>query len=131
MAPPRRLDRQARRLSLTAASPVAAASPLTRAAGLEPGRLASRSAARTRPAVDYPASWTVDEGREGGEAGIRVGVQGRRDEEGLYPPAASRPAGKGVRERRAGGGRARHRAGPAESMERLPVERIVGSLDLS
>jgi hypothetical protein len=85
VAPPRRLDRQARRLSLTAASPVAAASPLTRAAGLEPGRLASRSAARTRPAVDYPASWTVDEGREGGEAGIRVGVQGRRDEEGLYP----------------------------------------------
>ena len=36
-------------------------------------------------AVEYPASWTRDEGREGGEAGIRISVHGRRDEAGLFP----------------------------------------------
>jgi hypothetical protein len=36
-------------------------------------------------AVEYPASWTVDEEREGGEAGIEISVHGRRDEAGLYP----------------------------------------------
>jgi hypothetical protein len=111
-------------------------------------------------AIEYPAAWTVDEGREGGEAGIRISVHGRRDEEGLYPRlSVARQEKEFVNAGQAGGaprfsiegdrgekvpGRAVEvialkedeqfiltLAGPAERIERLPVERIVGSLDLN
>jgi hypothetical protein len=143
-------------------------------------------------AVEYPASWTRDEAREGGEAGTLLSVHGRRDEDGLFPRlsvsrkekefasaaqaggvlADSRPFqlndGRAVSDERAsvpgadgawrvvtrytlpleGGRKVPGRsievialkdddqilltlAGPAETMDRLPVERIVGSLDLS
>jgi hypothetical protein len=143
-------------------------------------------------AVEYPASWTVDEGREGGEAGIQISVHGRRDDEGLFPRlsvarqekefgsagqaggvlAAERPFqlndGRLLSDGKASvpgsdgawrvdmsfsiqldrGGKVPGRsvevialkedeqfiltlAGPVDRIERLPVERIVGSLDLS
>jgi hypothetical protein len=144
-------------------------------------------------AIEYPASWTVDEEREGGKAGIRISVHGERDEEGLYPRlSVARQEKEFVNAGQAGGVLAAERpfqlnegrllsdgkarvpgsdgawrvetrfsirgeggqrkvagravevialkedeqfiltlAGPAERIERLPVERIVGSLDLS
>jgi hypothetical protein len=139
-------------------------------------------------AVEYPASWIVDEGREGD---VRISVHGRRDEEDLFPRltvsrdesefgsaaqaggvlAAERPFqlndGRLVSDRKAevhgadGAWRVETSykialdrggtvpgnavevialkadeqfiltlAGPAERIERVPVERIVGSLDL-
>ena len=142
-------------------------------------------------AVEYPASWTRDEEREGGKAGIQINVHGRRDEDGLFPRltvarqdkefanaaqaggvlAAERPFqlnnGRLVSDGRAdvpgsdgawrvvtrftlplaGGAKVPGRAvevialkgdeqfiftlgGPARTMQRLPVERIVGSLEL-
>jgi hypothetical protein len=142
--------------------------------------------------VEYPASWKVDEGREGGEAGIQISVHGRRDEAGLFPRlsvarqekefanagqaggvlAAERPfqlnEGRLISDGKTdvpgsdgawrvemrfsievdGGGTVPGRsvevialkddeqfiltlAGPEDRIERLPVERIVGSLDLS
>jgi hypothetical protein len=143
-------------------------------------------------AVEYPASWEEDEGREGGEAGIAISVHGRRDEAGLFPRlsvarqekefanagqaggvlAAERPfqldEGRLISDGKAsvpgsdgawrvetrfsidtdGGDKVPGRsvevialkddeqfiltlAGPAERIEELPVERIVGSLELT
>jgi hypothetical protein len=143
-------------------------------------------------AVEYPASWTVDEAREGGEAGVEVSVHGERDDAGLFPRlTVSRQDKEFVNAGQAGGVLAAERpfqlnegrlvsdgkttvpgsdgawrvemrfsieldaggtvpgrsvevialkddeqfiltlAGPAERIERLPVERIVGSLELT
>jgi hypothetical protein len=143
-------------------------------------------------AVEYPASWMVDEGREGGEGGIRLSVHGRRDDRGLFPRltvsreendfrsaaqaggvlAAERPFqlndGRLVSDGRADvdgsdgawrvetsykieldrGGTVPGKAvelialkddeqfiltlaGPADQIEKAPVERIVGSLELT
>jgi hypothetical protein len=143
-------------------------------------------------AVEYPSSWNMEEGGEGGEGGAVISVHPERDENGLFPRlsvnrqdrefrgapqaggvmATERPfqlnEGRLVSDREAevrgsegawrvdlrfeirldGGGTVPGRAvelialkgdeqvlltlaGPAETMERLPVERIVGSLDLS
>jgi hypothetical protein len=143
-------------------------------------------------AVEYPSSWTVDEGYEGGEAGTVISVHPGRDEDGLFPrlsvarqkrefrgaPQAGgllsteRPfqlnEGRLVSDGEAevpgseGAWRVETRfeielddggtvpgravelialkdddqvlltlAGPAETIERLPVDRIVGSLELS
>jgi hypothetical protein len=142
-------------------------------------------------AVEYPASWQVDEGREG-EGGIRISVHGRRDDKGLFSRltvsreendfrsaaqaggvlAAERPFqlndGRLVSDGRAevhgsdGAWRVETRykieldrggtvpgksvelialkddeqflltlAGPTDQLEQLPVERIVGSLELT
>jgi hypothetical protein len=142
-------------------------------------------------AVEYPASWTFDEERRGGEAGIVVSAHGPRDEDGLYPRlSVARQDKEFVNAGQAGGVLATERAfglrdgrlvsdrrtsvpgsdgawrvetrysiahedgakvagravevialkedeqfiltlaGPAERIQRLPVERIVGSLDL-
>jgi hypothetical protein len=142
-------------------------------------------------AVEYPSSWRVDAGAEGGEAGTVLSVHPERDEDGLFPRlsvarqekqfrgapqaggvmATERPfqlsEGRLVSDGEAevpgaegawriemrfaielgGGGTVPGRsvelialkgdeqviltlAGPTETMERLPVERIVGSLDL-
>jgi hypothetical protein len=143
-------------------------------------------------AVEYPSSWSVDESKEGGEAGTVISVHPERDENGLFPRlsvnrqdrefrgapqaggvmATERPfqlnEGRLIRDGEAevpgseGAWRVETRfqirlgeggtvpgravelialkddeqviltlAGPVETMERLPVERIVGSLDLS
>jgi hypothetical protein len=143
-------------------------------------------------AVEYPASWTVDEGREGGEAGIEISVHGKRDDAGLFPRlsvarqekefanagqaggvlASERPFqltdGRLISDGKTnvagsdgawrvetrfsidvdGGGKVPGRsvevialkddeqfiltlAGPANEIEKLPVERIVGSLELT
>jgi len=143
-------------------------------------------------AVEYPASWTRDEGPEGGEGGIQISAHGRRDERGLFARltvsreendfrsaaqaggvlAAERPFqlndGRLVSDGRAevhgsdgawrvetsytieldrGGtvpGKAVELialkddeqfiltlAGPADDLDQLPVERIVGSLELT
>jgi hypothetical protein len=142
-------------------------------------------------AVEYPASWTFDEERRGGEAGVVVSAHGPRDEDGLYPRlTVSRQDKEFVSAGQAGGVLATERAfqlrdgrlvsdrrasvpgmdgawrvemrfsiardgersvpgravevialkedeqfiltlaGPAERIQRLPVERIVGSLTL-
>jgi hypothetical protein len=143
-------------------------------------------------AVEYPASWKEDEGREGGEAGIQISVHGSRDGAGLFPRlsvarqdkefASAGQAGGVLASERPfqlndghlisdgktsvpgsdgawrvetrftidvdGGGKVPGRsvevialkddeqfiltlAGPAERIEQLPVERIVGSLELT
>lgn len=143
-------------------------------------------------AVEYPSSWSEEEGGDGGEAGTVISVHPARDEDGLFPRlsvarqdrefrgapqaggvlATERPVqlndGRLVSDRKAevpgsegawrvetsfeieldGGGTVPGRsvelialkgdeqvlltlAGPAESIESLPVDRIVGSLDLS
>jgi hypothetical protein len=143
-------------------------------------------------AVEYPASWNVDEAREGGEAGVEISVHGKRDGAGLFPRltvsrqdkefvnagqaggvlAAERPfqlkEGRLISDGKANvpgsdgawrvetrfsidvdaGGKVPGRAvevialkddeqfiltlaGPADRIEELPVERIVGSLELT
>jgi hypothetical protein len=143
-------------------------------------------------AVEYPSSWSVDESKEGGEAGTVISVHPERDENGLFPRLSVNRQDREFRGApQAGGVMATERpfqlnegrlisdgeaevpgsegawrvetrfeirvdgddtvpgravelialkddeqviltlAGPVETMETLPVERIVGSLDLS
>ena len=143
-------------------------------------------------AVEYPDSWTVDDAREGGKAGVEVSVHGERDDTGLFARlTVSRQDKEFVNAGQAGGVLAAERpfqlndgrlvsdgktnvpgsdgawrvemrfsidldkggqvpgrsvevialkddeqfiltlAGPAERIERLPVERIVSSLELT